>query len=44
LSVEVHLLVLSREKIDGMKQNDEPFYRLFSRQSVTLDGESPEAA
>ncbi|OPX65352.1 MULTISPECIES: nucleotidyltransferase domain-containing protein [unclassified Methanoregula] len=44
LSVEVHLLVITREKIDGMKKNDEPFYRLFSRQSITLDGESPEAA
>jgi predicted nucleotidyltransferase len=44
LSVEVHLLVLSREKIESMKKSDEPFYRLFSRQSVTLEGESPEAA
>jgi predicted nucleotidyltransferase len=41
LSVEVHILVLSREKITGMKKSDEPFYRLFTRQSITLDGESP---
>jgi predicted nucleotidyltransferase len=44
LSVEVHLLVLNREKAENMKKTDEPFYRLFSRQSITLDGESPEAA
>jgi predicted nucleotidyltransferase len=44
LSVEVHILVLSREKMDSMRKNDDPFYRLFTRQSVTLEGESPEAA
>ena len=41
LSVEVHILVLSQEKMIGMKKSDEPFYRLFTRQSITLDGESP---
>jgi len=43
LSAEVHILVLNREKMAGMKKSDEPFYRLFSRQSITLEGESPEA-
>lgn len=42
LSSEVHILVLNREKIDRMKNSDEPFYRLFTRQSITLEGESPE--
>lgn len=44
LSVEVHILVLSGEKMDRMKKNDDPFYRMFTRQSITLEGESPEAA
>jgi predicted nucleotidyltransferase len=44
LSVEVHLLVLNWEKMDSMKKNDEPFHRLFTRHSITLKGESPDAA
>lgn len=44
LSAEVHILILDREKIADMKKSDEPFYRLFTRQSVTLEGESPETA
>jgi predicted nucleotidyltransferase len=42
LSVEVHVLVLSREKINGMKDSDEPFYRSFVKQSITLEGDSPD--
>lgn len=42
LSVEVHVLVLSREKINGMKDSDEPFYRSFVKQSITLKGDSPD--
>jgi hypothetical protein len=44
LSVEVHILVLSREKVTAMKKSDEPFHRSFSKQSITLEGESPDAA
>lgn len=44
LSVEVHILVLTPEKMAGMRTTDKPFYRLFTRQSVTLEGDSPEAA
>ena len=35
---------LPREKVEGMKNNDEPFYRSFINQSITLGGESPDAA
>jgi len=42
LSVEVHVLVLTREKISGMKKSDEPFYRSFVKQSITLEGDSPD--
>jgi len=43
LSAEVHVLVLTREKIAGMKDSDEPFYRSFVKQSITLEGDSPDA-
>ena len=42
LSAEVHILVLNRDKFTGMKKSDEPFYRSFVKQSITLDGESPD--
>jgi len=42
LSAEVHVLVLNREKIAGMKDTDEPFYRSFVKQSITLEGDSPD--
>ena len=43
LSAEVHVLTLNPNKIMTMKNSDEPFYRSFVRQSVTLEGESPDA-
>ena len=42
LSAEVHVLVLNREKIAGMKDTDEQFYRSFVKQSITLEGDSPD--
>jgi predicted nucleotidyltransferase len=42
LSAEVHVLTLDPDKIKAMKNSDEPFYRSFARQSVTLEGESPD--
>lgn len=42
LSAEVHVLVLTREKIAGMKDSDEPFYRSFVKQAITLEGDSPD--
>lgn len=42
LSAKVHVLVLNREKIAGMKDADEPFYRSFVKQSITLEGDSPD--
>jgi len=42
LSVEVHVLILNREKIAGMKDTDEPFYRSFMKQTITLEGDSPD--
>jgi predicted nucleotidyltransferase len=42
LSAEVHVLMLSPDKIMTMKNSDEPFYRSFTKQSVTLEGESPD--
>jgi len=42
LSAEVHLLVLTRDKITAMKGSDEPFYRSLVKQSITLEGESPD--
>jgi predicted nucleotidyltransferase len=42
LSAEVHVLVLNPDKIAAMKRSDEPFYRSFVRQSIILDGESPD--
>ena len=44
LSVEVHLLVSTPEKMETMKETDEPFYRSFTKQSITLEGESPVAS
>jgi len=44
LSVQVHILILTREKIAAMKNSDEPFYRSFVKQSITLEGDSPEYA
>ena len=44
ISAEVHVLVLTPEKVTGMKNNDEPFYRSFMNQSITLGGEVPDAA
>lgn len=43
LSLEVHVLVLTGEKMASMKRSDEPFYHSFLRQSITLEGESPVA-
>lgn len=42
LSVEVHILTLDPDKMRSMKNSNDPFYRSFVRQSVTLDGESPD--
>ena len=44
LSVEVHLLVLTPEKMMSLKKTDEPFYRSFTKQSITLEGESPDTS
>ena len=44
LSSEVHVLVLTRDKMTAMKISDEPFYRSFVRQSITLEGEPPDTA
>jgi predicted nucleotidyltransferase len=42
ISTEVHVLVLTREKIATMKKADEPFYRSFVKQSITLEGDTPD--
>lgn len=42
LSVEARVMVLTREKIAGMKDSDEPFYRSFVKQSITLEGDFPD--
>lgn len=42
ISTEVHVLVLTREKIVTMKKADEPFYRSFVKQSITLEGDTPD--
>jgi predicted nucleotidyltransferase len=42
ISTEVHVLVLTPGKIAGMKRSDEPFYRSFVKQSITLEGDSPD--
>ena len=42
ISAQVHVLVLTSEKIDTMKESDEPFYRSFVKQSITLEGDSPD--
>ena len=42
LSAEVHVLILNLDKIATMKKSDEPFYRSFMKQSVTLEGELPD--
>lgn len=39
LNVEVHVLVLTRKKITGMRKSDEPFYQSFMKQSITLEGD-----
>jgi predicted nucleotidyltransferase len=44
ISEQVHVLVLTKEKIATMKRADEPFFRSFVKQSITLDGESPDTA
>ena len=44
LSAQVHILILTREKIAAMKNSDEPFYRSFVKQSITLEGDSPDTA
>jgi predicted nucleotidyltransferase len=44
LSAEVHVLILTHDKIAAMKRSDEPFYLSFVKQSITLDGESPDTA
>ena len=44
LSAEVHVLILTHDKIAAMKRSDEPFYQSFVKQSITLDGESPDTA
>ncbi len=42
LSADVHILVLNPDKFAVMKKSNEPFYRSFVKQSITLDGESPD--
>ena len=42
ISAQVHVLLLTQEKIATMKGADEPFYRSFVKQSITLEGESPD--
>ncbi|MGA2161101.1 MAG: nucleotidyltransferase domain-containing protein [Methanoregula sp.] len=44
VSAEVHILVLTQEKMAGLKSTDEPFYRSFVKQSITLEGESPDTS
>ncbi|MDD5143760.1 nucleotidyltransferase domain-containing protein [Methanoregula sp.] len=44
LSVEVHLLVLTREKMENLKKTDEPFYWSFRKQTIPLEGESPDTS
>ena len=44
LSTEVHVLILTHDKIAAMKRSDEPFYLSFVKQLITLDGESPDTA
>jgi predicted nucleotidyltransferase len=42
VSAEAHLLVLTKEKISHLKDADEPFYRSFVQQAITLEGEFPD--
>ena len=44
VSAEARVLVLTQEKMAGLKQRDEPFYRSFVKQSITLEGESPDTS
>ncbi len=44
VSAEARVLVLTKEKIAGLKSSDEPFYRSFVKQSITLEGESPDTS
>ena len=44
LSAEVHVPILTHDKIAAMKRSNEPFYRSFVKQSITLDGELPDTA
>jgi Transcriptional regulator len=44
VSAEARVLVLTPEKMAGLKQSDEPFYRSFVKQSITLEGESPDTS
>jgi predicted nucleotidyltransferase len=44
VSAEVRVLVLTPEKMAGLKRSDEPFYRSFVKQSITLEGESPDTS
>lgn len=42
ISAQVHVLVLTKEKIATMKSADEPFFRSFVKQSITLEGDVPD--
>jgi len=42
VSAEARVLVLTKEKLAGLKSSDEPFYRSFVKQSITLEGEFPD--
>ncbi|MEN6444112.1 MAG: nucleotidyltransferase domain-containing protein [Methanoregula sp.] len=44
LSAEVHVLILTEEKITRLKGSDEPFYRSFVKQSITFEGDFPDTA
>jgi len=39
LNVEVHILVLTPEKVSAMKNSDAPFYQSLVKQSILLEGD-----
>jgi len=39
---EASLLILTRERISGLRETDQPFYSNLVRSSITLGGESIE--
>jgi hypothetical protein len=38
LSAEVHLLILTPEKIRTLAKSDKPFYRSFAKNAIVLEG------